>query len=155
MFLDNFKERLGKEKFVAASPEDNEVYMDEEVEQLPSFAGGQYQMTVYRNVNGMVVSNVVTKTCGPGSSGLFEFLSNSFVYPPVAEEMGQQGQVIVTFVVERDGSITDVQVKKSVEPSLDKEAIRVVKSMPRWIPGKYKGKPIRVKHKVPITFRLP
>ena len=75
-------------------------------------------------------------------------------YPTVAEETGIQGRVIVTFVVERDGSITDVQVAKSVDPSLDKEAQRVVRSMPRWIPGKQNGSAVRVKYTVPVTFRL-
>ena len=75
-------------------------------------------------------------------------------YPVVAEENGVQGRVIVTFVVERDGSITDVKVVKSVDPSLDKEAQRVVKSMPHWIPGKQNGSAVRVKYTVPVTFRL-
>jgi protein TonB len=60
----------------------------------------------------------------------------------------------VSFVVERDGSITNVGVVKSVEPSLDKEAVRVIKSMPRWIPGKQKGNAVRVKYTTPVTFRL-
>ena len=74
-----------------------------------------------------------------GPSALFEYLSKNIKYPVVAEENGVQGRVIVTFVVERDGSITDVKVVKSVDPSLDKEAQRVVKSMPHWIPGKQVG----------------
>ena len=78
----------------------------------------------------------------------------SFPGGPVAEENGIQGRVIVTFVVEKDGSITDVRVVKSVDPSLDKEAQRVVKSMPRWIPGKQNGSAVRVKYTVPVTFRL-
>ena len=72
----------------------------------------------------------------------------------IAEENGVQGRVIVTFVVERDGSITDVKVVKSVDPSLDKEATRVVKGMPHWIPGKQNGSAVRVKYTVPVTFRL-
>ena len=77
-----------------------------------------------------------------GSSALFEYLSKNIKYPVVAEENGVQGRVVVTFVVERDGSITDVKVVKSVDPSLDKEAQRVVKSMPHWIPGKQNGRVI-------------
>ena len=74
----------------------------------------------------------------------------------VVEEMPQfpGGRVVVTFVVERDGSITDVKVVRSVDPSLDKEAARVVKSMPRWNPGKQNGSAVRVKYTVPVTFRL-
>ena len=72
----------------------------------------------------------------------------------MAEENGIQGRVIVTFVVERDGSITDVRVVKSVDPSLDKEAVRVTKSMPNWNPGMQNGGPVRVKFTLPVTFRL-
>ena len=99
-----------------------------------------------------------------GPSALFEYLSKSIKYPVIAEDRGNckkkrgyygvQGRVIVTFIVERDGSITNVRVVKSVEPSLDQEAIRVVKSMPHWIPGKQNGKPFRVKYTVPVTFKL-
>lgn len=89
-----------------------------------------------------------------GDAALFEYLSKNIKYPVIAEENGVQGRVIVTFVVERDGSITDVKVVKSVDPSLDREASRVVKSMPRWIPGKQNGAAVRVKYTVPVTFRL-
>lgn len=89
-----------------------------------------------------------------GDAALFEYLSNHIKYPTIAEENGVQGRVIVTFVVERDGSITDVKVVKSVDPSLDGEASRVVKGMPRWIPGKQNGSAVRVKYTVPVTFRL-
>ena len=89
-----------------------------------------------------------------GPSGLFQFLSQNIKYPVVAEENGVQGRVIVTFIVEKDGSISNVTIVKSVDPSLDKEAIRVIKSMPKWIPGKQKGAPVRVKYTVPVTFRL-
>lgn len=89
-----------------------------------------------------------------GDAALFEYLSNHIKYPTIAEENGVQGRVIVTFVVERDGSITDVKVVKSVDPSLDREASRVVKGMPRWIPGKQNGSAVRVKYTVPVTFRL-
>ena len=89
-----------------------------------------------------------------GPSSLFEYLARNVKYPVTAEENGVQGRVIVTFVVERDGSLNDVKVVKSVDPSLDKEAQRVVRSMPHWIPGKKNGSPVRVKYTVPVTFRL-
>ena len=89
-----------------------------------------------------------------GDAALMSFLGSNIHYPPVAEENGIQGRVVCTFVVERDGSISDVKVAKSVDPSLDKEALRVVRSMPRWNPGKQNGKAVRVKYTVPITFRL-
>ena len=80
--------------------------------------------------------------------------SNTIQYPVVAEENGVQGRVIVTFVVERDGSITELKVVKSVDPSLDREAVLVVRSMPKWTPGKQNGEAVRVKYTMPVTFRL-
>ena len=91
----------------------------------------------------------------PGGNGaLMSFLSSNIKYPVVAQENGVQGRVIVSFVVERDGSITDVKVARSVDPSLDREAQRVVKSMPKWKPGKQNGSAVRVKYTVPVVFRL-
>lgn len=98
------------------------------VEQMPSFPGGP--------------------------SALMEWLSNNVKYPVVAQENGVQGRVVVSFVVERDGSITDVKVVRGVDPSLDKEASRVVRAMPRWIPGKQNGSAVRVMYNVPVAFRL-
>lgn len=89
-----------------------------------------------------------------GPSALFEYLSKSIKYPVIAEDNGVQGRVLVTFIVERDGSITEVKVVKSVDPSLDQEAKRVVESMPHWIPGKQGGNPVRVNYTVPVTFKL-
>ena len=83
-----------------------------------------------------------------------KWLGSHVQYPAIAQENGVQGKVIVAFVVERDGSITDVNVVRSVDPSLDKEAARVVRSMPKWIPGKQNGASVRVKYNVPVTFRL-
>ena len=106
--------------------EENKVF--DVVEQMPSFPGGM--------------------------GALMSWLSQNIKYPVIAAENGVQGRVIVQFVVEKDGSVTDVRVAKSVDPSLDKEAQRVVKSMPRWIPGKQNGSAVRVKYTVPVTFRL-
>ena len=89
-----------------------------------------------------------------GDAALMQYLSSHIKYPVVAEENGIQGRVVCTFVVERNGSITDVRVVKSVDPSLDKEAVRVIKSMPHRIPGKQNGSAVRVKYTVPVTFRL-
>ena len=89
-----------------------------------------------------------------GPQALYEYLAKTIKYPLVAEENGVQGRVIVSFVIEHDGSITDAKVVKSVDPSLDKEALRVTKSMPNWIPGKQKGETVRVKFTVPVTFKL-
>jgi protein TonB len=120
-----------KAKEVIAQPEppkEEETKVFDVVEQMPSFPGGP--------------------------AALMQFLSSNIKYPVVAEENGIQGRVVCTFVVEKDGSITDVRVVKSVDPSLDKEAMRVVKSMPKWIPGKQNGSAVRVKYTVPVTFRL-
>ena len=89
-----------------------------------------------------------------GSAALMSYLSSNTKYPVVAQENGVQGRVIVSFVVERDGSISDVKVARSVDPSLDREAQRVVKSMPKWKPGKQNGSTVRVKYTVPVVFRL-
>ena len=91
----------------------------------------------------------------PGGNGaLMSYLNGNTKYPVVAQENGVQGKVIISFVVERDGSISDVRVARSVDPSLDREAQRVVKSMPRWTPGKQNGQTVRVKYTVPVVFRL-
>lgn len=89
-----------------------------------------------------------------GDAALMQYLKENIHYPAVAAENGVQGRVVVGFVVERDGSITDVNVLRSVDPSLDKEAVRVVKSMPKWNPGKQNGSAVRVKYQVPVSFRL-
>jgi len=88
-----------------------------------------------------------------GPSALFEFLSKNLKYPAEAEKNGVQGRVIVTFVVERDGSVSNAKIKKGVDPSLDKEAIRLIEIMPRWIPGKQEGKEVRTGYMIPITFK--
>jgi len=120
-----------KAKEVIAQPEppkeeENKVF--NVVEKMPSFPGGQ--------------------------GALMEYLKNNVKYPVVAQENGVQGRVTISFVVEKDGSITDVQVARGVDPSLDKEAMRVVKSMPKWIPGMQNGSAVRVKYNVPVLFRL-
>ena len=89
-----------------------------------------------------------------GDAALMSYLANNIHYPTVAAENGVQGRVVVGFVVERDGSITDVRILRGVDPSLDREAMRVVKSMPRWNPGKQNGSAVRVKYQVPVSFRL-
>ncbi len=89
-----------------------------------------------------------------GMNELLKYLAKSIKYPVIAQENGIQGRVICAFVVNRDGSIVDAEVLRGVDPSLDKEALRVIMSMPKWKPGKQRGKPVRVKYTVPVTFRL-
>ena len=124
-----------KEEVVIAAPVEAPEEEEEEevifvvVETMPEFPGGQ--------------------------QALFKYLSENVKYPVIAQENGIQGRVICQFVVNKDGSIVDVvAVRSSGEPSLDKEAIRVIKSMPKWKPGKQRGKPVRVKYTVPVNFRL-
>ncbi|WP_443702603.1 TonB family protein [Prevotella sp.] len=91
----------------------------------------------------------------PGGMGaLNQWLGSNIKYPAMAAENGIEGRVIVQFVVERDGSVSGVHVVRGVDPSLDREATRVVAQMPKWIPGKQNGSAVRVKYTVPVTFRL-
>jgi len=108
--------------------EEDEQVIFQVVETMPSFPGGEAE--------------------------LFKFLSTNVKYPVIAQENGIQGRVICQFVVNKDGSIVDVEVVRAVDTSLDKEAIRVIKSMPKWTPGKQRGKAVRVKYTVPVNFRL-
>ena len=98
------------------------------VEQMPSFPGGQ--------------------------KALLEYLAANVRYPDDCGEICFQGRVVVSFVVERDGSITEAKVVKSVYPSLDEEALRVVNGMPKWSPGKLNGETVRIKYVIPITFKV-
>ena len=89
-----------------------------------------------------------------GMEALMKYLQESVKYPKEAQAQKLQGRVIVRFVVERDGQISHVEVPRSVHPLLDAEAIRVVKAMPKWIPGREKGEPVAVHYSLPIIFRL-
>ena len=89
-----------------------------------------------------------------GQAALMSFIAKSIKYPVVAQENGIQGRVTCSFVVNKDGSIVDAEVIRGIDPSLDKEALRVINTMPKWKPGKQRGKPVRVKFTVPINFRL-
>ncbi len=113
-------------KVVEEEPEEQTIF--EVVEHAPEFPGGM--------------------------AALLQFLSKNIKYPTIAQENGTQGRVIVQFVVNRDGSIVDPVVVRSVDPYLDKEALRVIATMPKWKPGMQRGKPVRVKFTVPVAFRL-
>jgi protein TonB len=124
-----------EQEVVIAAPVEAPVEEEEEevvfvvVESMPEFPGGQ--------------------------QALFKYLSENVKYPVIAQENGIQGRVICQFVVNKDGSIVDVEVVRSGgDPSLDKEAVRVIKSMPKWKPGKQRGKAVRVKYTVPVNFKL-
>ena len=90
-----------------------------------------------------------------GDEGTFRnWVQQRVKYPAIAQENGIQGRVSCSFVVNKDGSIVDAEVIRGVDPSLDKEALRVVNGLPKWKPGKQRGKPVRVKFTVPVMFRL-
>jgi protein TonB len=89
-----------------------------------------------------------------GNEALMKWLSKNLKYPASAQENGIQGRVLVQFVVNKDGSIVEPKVLRSVDPALDKEALRVVSTMPKWQPGKQRGKTVRVRFTLPVTFRL-
>ena len=108
--------------------EDPETVVYQIVEQMPAFPGG------------------VAK--------LFEFISKNTHYPQEAKEKGIQGRVFIGFIVEKDGSISNVRNLRGVDSELDAEAIRVVESMPRWKPGMHRGEPVRVSYQIPIVFKL-
>ena len=108
--------------------EGDETEIFEVVEQNPSFPGGDAE--------------------------LMKWLQKNLKYPPIAQENGIQGKVYVQFVVNKDGSIVDPKILRSADASLDKEAMRVVQAMPKWTPGKQRGKAVRVRFTLPVTFRL-
>ena len=89
-----------------------------------------------------------------GEAAMYKWLSDNIVYPPAAAEEGVSGRVVVEFVVGKDGSISNVRVVRSRHTALDKEALRVVKAMPNWIPGRNNGQPVKVTYTLPVTFKL-
>lgn len=89
-----------------------------------------------------------------GEEALLKYIHDNIKYPPMAMESGIKGRVSLRFVVTKDGSISDVKVIRGVDPSLDKEAVRVVQSMPKWIPGKQNGQPVNVYFSLPVNFVL-
>lgn len=111
---------------VEPEPEPDEVFMV--VEDQPEFPGG--------------------------TAALLEYLRKNIKYPAICRENNIQGRVLVTFIVNKDGAIVEPEIVKSVNPSLDKEALRVISQMPNWKPGYQRGKPVRVKFTVPVNFQL-
>ena len=89
-----------------------------------------------------------------GQIAMLKYIMENIKYPKQIMEEGIQGRVTVSFIVEKDGRVSNVRLLRSVQPSLDKEAIRVVKSMPKWTPGKQNGKPVRVRFNLPVMFKL-
>lgn len=108
------------------SPDNDNQSAYDVVEQMPQFSEGNMSIWIGHNLR----------------------------YPPEAANNGLQGTVLCQFIVEKDGSISNVRVLRSVDPLLDKEAVRVIKNMPKWVPGRQDGKPVRVKFSLPIKFQL-
>lgn len=117
-----------KEQVIAEPVVDDEPVSIAMVEQKPSFPGGE--------------------------AAMYTWLNQNIVYPPAASEEGVQGRVVVEFVVGKDGSITNARVVRTRHPALDREALRVIQAMPRWIPGRNNGQPVKVTYTLPVTFRL-
>ncbi|MBR6002005.1 MAG: energy transducer TonB [Bacteroidales bacterium] len=113
------------------------------------------QKTVVSQTNQKVYDEVEQMPEYPGGMpAMIEFLQTNINYPEDAVKQKVEGRVMVQFVVETDGSVSDVHVAKQVFPSLDAEAIRVVQAMPKWMPGREKGRVVRVKYNLPIVFRM-
>lgn len=119
-------------------------------------AGNDFAFDCFSELDGNEVYLVVDKmpSFPGGDAGLSKYLAQNIKYPLEAQEEGVQGRVFVKFVIEADGSITHVKVARPFDPYLDWEAVRVVKSMPNWTPGKQDGKAVRVSYTVPINFVL-
>ena len=113
------------------------------------------QKTVVSQKNDKVFDVVEQMPEYPGGmQALFEFISQNIKYPADAQKQKVEGRVLAKFVIETDGSISDIEVVKNAFPSLDAEAVRVIKAMPKWIPGRQKGQAVRVKFVMPINFSL-
>ena len=117
--------------------------------------GAQAQVKNQPNISQEVYDVVEEMPVFPGGiQGMIKFLSENISYPKEAQKKKISGRVLVSFVVEKNGSVSEVQTERSLYPSLDEEAVRVVKSMPNWTPGKQGGQVVRVKYTLPITFSL-
>ena len=119
------------EEYVPVEVEEEEVSEQEVftiVEEMPSYPGGDVK--------------------------LYEYLGKNIKYPQIARESGIQGRVFVNFVVEPDGSVSNVKVMRGIGGGCDEEAMRVIKSMPKWKPGKQRGKAVRVTYTIPVVFKL-
>ena len=125
-------ENTAVEQYVPVQQEEEESSDDQQifmvVESMPKFPGGEV--------------------------ALHKYLAENIRYPEMAKESGIQGRVFVTFVIEKDGSVTDVKVLRGIGGGCDEEAVRVVKNMPKWTPGKQRGKPVRVQFNLPVKFTL-
>lgn len=121
-------EEVEIQEVVEEEEEDDEAQVFVIVEDMPEFPGGNLELQ--------------------------KWIAKSIKYPVIAQENGITGRVFVSFVVNKKGMVEQVRVVRGVDPSLDKEAVRVIKTMPKWKPGKQRGKPVKVSYTVPINFQL-
>ena len=108
--------------------EDDNVYNIAVIEQIPSFPNGE--------------------------AAMFKYLANNIKYPAIARENGIEGTVYVEFIIAKDGSVTEANVKRGIGGGCNEEALRIVNAMPKWIPAKQKNKPVKVKYTLPVKFKL-
>jgi TonB family protein len=121
--------------------------LPEEVSEPVSTTSQQEKPVIFTHVESMPVFP-------GGDAALIKYLLDNLLYPKTAVEKGIQGRVILRFVVKTDGTIDDVQVSKSLDPACDEEAVRAVKAMPKWTPGKQKGEAVAVFYTLPVIFKL-
>ena len=142
---------LPKAEEVKQSDMDEVVVVGYDANDDPTPEGGSVKGENEDEVFTMV--EVMPKFPG-GQAGLFQYLARSIKYPVIAQKSKEQGRVIIQMVISKDGSLSNIKVLRSVSPSLDAEAVRVVGNMPKWEPGMQKGQPVSVKYTIPIVFRL-
>ena len=137
------------------SPKEKKTEANQEPASAPEIQVVTYAPQPKEAAQGEVFQVVEEQPMFPGGMGeMMKFLQQNVKYPKEAQDQGKQGRVIVQFVVNKDGSISNDTIVRSVDPLLDAEALRVVRSMPNWTPGKQKGEPVRVRFTLPVTFRL-
>lgn len=133
-----------------------ETYIERFFQVAKQFVNAQSQTPRKKDYTGKVYDVVEQMPSFPGGNeALMKYVQDNVKYPShISKAERKQGRVVVKFVVERDGSVTNVKVARSVSPLLDKEALRVISNMPKWIPGKQNGRTVRVAYNVPVSFRL-
>ena len=149
-----------KDVMVGAGENHIKVQLREDTQKLDEVVVVGYGTQIKRAVTGSVQSIKSEEMADMPVAQISQKMQGKFAGVQINQVSGNrtgkryQGRVICAFVVNRDGSVVDAEVLRGVDPSLDKEALRVIGTMPKWTPGKQRGKPVRVKYTVPITFRL-
>ena len=155
-------EEIKDEELMKTQQELTETKADISVATVEGVQGGtvdiadlQEHKVVVEDTKPQIFNHVEVMPSFPGGdAAMMKWLNDNIVYPTIAAEQGISGRVVLRFVVKPDGSIDEVQVVKSLDPSCDKEAQRAVKKMPKWIPGKQNGNPVYVYYSLPVLFRL-